>query len=279
MSRIPFSQVLKNANLDIRKEYDRLYYLFYLKKIDLYTNDQTTLLLFCHENFLSFPYRKTCISLDDFEKTCGYNFVENPWDFNLDYLVSFCEYSYNLICLIMQNSGAFRSRELNNSLWFYTKQVERVIETIGYIANTQDGITDFVPKDQAAISVAEILIDPNLSYRVIEYNHHSMKGDIKRKKDTLLALGDKLEPKREKLKQINDSLESNIFMLLNNMNLRHNNKEPGKKYKKYVAEMEDEELEQWYDDLYQMILLAFLELDQLDRKGRLEQLNENLKEK
>ena len=40
--------------------------------------------------------------------------------------------------------------------------------------------------------------------------------------------------------------------------------------------MEDEELEQWHDDLYQMILLAFLELDHLDRKGRLEQLKENL---
>lgn len=276
MKRIPFSQVLKNMGTDVQKEYDRLYRLFFLEKNDNYLNNGITLKEFCEENFTSFPYRKTCISLDDFEKTCGYHFVEDPLDFNLDYLVSFCEYSYNLICLIEQNSGAFRSSELNSALWFYTKQVERVVENIGYMANTQDCITDFVPKDQAAISVAEILIDPNLSYRVIEYNHHSMKGDLERKKAILVALGRKLEPKRGKLKQINDSLESNIFMLLNNMNVRHNNKEPGKKYKKYVAEMEDEELEQWHDDLYQMILLAFLELDHLDRKGRLEQLKENL---
>lgn len=278
MSRIPFSQVLKNMGTDVQKEYNRLYRLFFLEKNDNYLNNGITLKEFCEENFTSFPYRKTCISLDDFEKTCGYHFVEDPLDFNLDYLVSFCEYSYNLICLIEQNSGAFRSSELNSALWFYTKQVERVVENIGYMANTQDNVTDFVPKDQAVISVAET-VEPELSYKVIEYNHHSMKGDLERKKAILVALGRKLEPKRGKLKQINDSLESNIFMLLNNMNVRHNNKEPGKKYKKYVAEMEDEELEQWYDDLYQMILLAFLELDHLDRKGRLEQLNENLKEK
>lgn len=57
------------------------------------------------------------------------------------------------------------------------------------MANTQNGVMDFVPKDQAAISVAEI-IDPSLSYRVIEYNHYSMKGDLKRKRDILLALED-----------------------------------------------------------------------------------------
>lgn len=278
MSRIPLSQVLKNARIDIHREYDRLYNLFCLKKIDAYTDNQTTLMLFCYENFLSFPFRKTCISLDDFETTFGYHFEEYPPAFNLDYLVSFCEYTYNLICLIRQNSINYRTNELNNALWFFTKQVETVVEAIGYMPNTQGDITDFVPKDQAAISVAEI-VEPELSYKVIEYNHHSMKGDLERKKAILVALGRKLEPKRGKLKQINDSLESNIFMLLNNMNVRHNNKEPGKKYKKYVAEMEDEELEQWYDDLYQMILLAFLELDHLDRKGRLEQLNENLKEK
>ena len=84
--------------------------------------------------------------------------------------------------------------------------------------NNQNGITDFVPKDQAAISVAEI-VDPALSYRVIEYNHHSMKGDLDRKKATLIVLADKLEAQRAKLKQINTSLETDLFYLLNSVNV------------------------------------------------------------
>jgi cell division protein ZapA (FtsZ GTPase activity inhibitor) len=140
----------------------------------------------------------------------------------------------------------------------------------------KNGIIDYVPKDQAAISVAEI-IDPDLSYKVIEYNHHSMKGDFSRKRDTILALADKLEPQRAELKKANSSLETDLFFLLNNINLRHNNNDPnGKNYKAYIAGMKQENLEEWYDDTYQMCLLAFLELDNKERKDRVKQLKQDI---
>ena len=159
---------------------------------------------------------------------------------------------------------------------FYVQQVLKVIEAIGYMENTQDGITDFVPKDQAAISVAEI-IDPTLSYRVIEYNHHSMKGDLDRKKAILIALADRLEPQRKKLKQINSSFEDDLFYLFNSVNIRHNNRDrDGKYYIPLVETMKDDEIERWYDDTYQMCLLAFLELDHLERKSRVKQLKKEI---
>ena len=130
---------------------------------------------------------------------------------------------------------------------FYVQQVLTVIETIGYMPNNQNGITDFVPKDQAAISAAEI-VDPALSYRIIEYNHHSMKGDLERKKATLIALADKLEPKRAKLKQVSGSLESDLFYLLNSVNVRHNNADQvGKNYIHFVADMKDGDIAEIID--------------------------------
>ena len=36
------------------------------------------------------------LSMDDFDDFYGYSFEKIPSDFNLDYLISFCEYSYNL---------------------------------------------------------------------------------------------------------------------------------------------------------------------------------------
>ena len=139
------------------------------------------------------------------------------------------------------------------------------------------GITDFVPKDATVISAAEI-VNKEVSYKIIEYNHHSMKGDIERKRSVLLMLADQLEPQREKLKQINSRLESDLFFLLNNVNLRHNNSDLGNKsyYNPCVAAMNNDEIEQWYDDTYQMCLLAFLELDNLDRKARVNQLKAKL---
>ena len=278
MSRIPFSQVLRNAKLDIRREYDRLYNLFCLQKVYNGRNSGITLKEFCAIYFEHFPFRGTCVNLDDFDEFYGYCFEVEPADFNLDYLVSFCEYSFNLISYARQISRGELSLAACEAIQFYLHQILLVVEAIGYMANTQDNITDFVPKDQAVISVAEI-VEPELSYKVIEYNHHSMKGDLERKKTILVTLGLKLESQRDKMEKANEPLKKDIFGLLNNLNLRHNNTDPGSYYKPYVANLKEEELEQWYDDLYQMLLLAFLELDHLDRKGRIEQLNENLKKK
>ena len=40
--------------------------------------------------------------------------------------------------------------------------------------------------------------------------------------------------------------------------------------------MKDGDIEQWYDDMYQMCLLAFLELDHLERKERVKKLKEDI---
>ena len=276
MKRIPFSQVLKNASIDIRREYDRLYGMFCLQKLADGTGNSVSLRDSCAANFISLPFRGTCVSLDDFDDFYGYSFEKNPSSFNLEYLISFCEYSYNL-AIYSQGIGYGMSLfGLSQPMQFYVQQVMKVIDTVGYMANSQDGITDFVPKDQAAISAAEV-VDPALSYRIIEYNHHSMKGDLERKKATLIALADKLEAKRAKLKQINTSLESDLFYLLNSVNVRHNNADQGSKnYIHFVADMKDGDIEQWYDDIYQMCLLAFLELDHLERKERVKKLKEDI---
>jgi len=279
MARIPFSQVLKNVSINIRKEYDRLYKLFCVDKYKDSPGNSVTLRRICAKNFTELPFRGTCISLDDFDISFGYNFVKEPFDFSLDYLVSFCEYSYNLSFYNQYFTyGAYlvNGRTL---MHFYLQQVLKVIENLGYMPLVDNGITDFVPKDQVAISVAEI-IDTSLSYKVIEYNHHSMKGDLNRKKEILLALADRLEPQRDKLKHNNSQVQDDLFFLFNNLNLRHNNIDPeGKDYKPFVASMEKEELEKWYDDIYQMCLLAFLELDHIDRKDRIKELKDGINSK
>ena len=66
--------------------------------------------------------------------------------------------------------------------------------------------------------------------------------------------------------------------MLNNMNVRHNNcsESAQAKYKEYVAHMTQEQLEEWYDELYQMMLLAFLLLDNEERSAKVGELKANI---
>ena len=154
----------------------------------------------------------------------------------------------------------------------YIQQILKVIESIGYMHLSEDGISTFVPKSQPAIVVSETL-PPNLSYKVIEYNHHSMKGNLERKQATLKLLADQLEARKDELNSINSSLKSDLFFLFNNINIRHNNVDSkSNSYKEAVADMTDDELEEWYDRTYDMCLYAFMALDQADRNAKVKAL-------
>lgn len=272
MTRKTFAQVLKDANVDIEREYDRLYQLFYKFKIPESGSPATTLYEMCEYGFMSFPHRGTCLSLDDFNDFYGFNFEQKPSNFNEDYLINFCEYTYNLAVF---QQGAVILPFLSPATQ-YIQQVLKVIESIGYMQLNEGAITTFVPKSQPAIVVSEML-PKDLSYKVIEYNHHLMKGNLKRKQATLKLLADQLEGKRKELSGLNKSLMDDLFYLFNKMNIRHNNTDPDSSvYKKKVAEMSTEELEEWYDRTYDMCLYAFMTLDQADRNSKMKTLKEQL---
>lgn len=80
-----------------------------------------------------------------------------------------------------------------------------------------------------------------------------------------------LEPKR---KDLSNQLSSDLFFIINNFNIRHNNTDPNdkSKYNSKVAEMSTDELEHIYDEVYQMCLLAFMELEHSERKGWIDEL-------
>ena len=135
----------------------------------------------------------------------------------------------------------------------------------------------YVVEDKPEITAVAEIVNDELALSVIKYNHHTLKGDINAKKSILLSLGSQLEPQRKELSQINKKLSDNVFYLLNNLNLRHNNKTVGdKNYNQYVSSIEDNELEQWYDELYQMMLLCFLMLDNVQREEKIETLKQKM---
>ena len=235
-----FAQVLKEGKVDLKKEYSKLYDLFYGKD----PRDGKSLADLISLNFEGFYFRGTCLDLGEFDEVHGFRFEEQPKIFDIDYLVSFCEYIYNFVC-------------------------------------SEDGFTIFVPKDNAAIAVSESeLIPEALSYKIIAYNHHSMKGNLESKRQTLLMFADLLEPKRDELETVDKKFASDLFYTFNNFNIRHNNVDPaGPKYKKPVGDLTKEQLESWYDEVYQMCLLAFMRLEHVPRKQEFDMLKDKIENK
>lgn len=272
MERRNFAQILSDADIDIKREYSRLYSSFYLQKSqDMYGNFYS-LQECCAANFMNVPFRGTCLSLDDFDDFYNIHFEKVPSEFDLNYLVLFCEYTYNFVLYL--NNAFLMCAGVNTPQQIYLQQIMRVVEAIGYMITQSNNVTIMVPKSQEAIAVSEI-VSPAISYKVIEYNHHTLQGNIDAKKTIILLLADQLESKRELLKSVNKSLETNIFFLYNNMNIRHDNCSPdSKKYREYTAKMSKKELESWYDEIYQLSLLAFLELDNIERSRQIEILKQ-----
>lgn len=152
------------------------------------------------------------------------------------------------------------------------RKVQSVIDTIMYdleklnheMKSLDNDRIIIVQKGASVTAVADI-VEPVLADAIVEYNHHLLKGNIEKKKEILRKIADALEPKRSELDQINKSFTSDLFYLVNNMNIRHNNCNNST-----FASLSDEEVEVWYDDIFQQELMAFLLLEQKERNARID---------
>ncbi len=276
--RRTFAEVLREGKVDIRNEYEKLYDIMYGRNFE---NGSTSLHDIIADSFASFYFRGTCLSIDEFDKKYGFDFEENPNGAEVEYLVSFCEYFQNMLVGLQCNPENIFLGFSSVNTAFLMEQIRKIIDAIGYMSASDDGFTIYVEKSPGSIAVSESeMIPKELSYKVLEYNHHSLHGEIEKKKQILLKLAELLEPEREKLREANKSLCSDVFYAFNNLNLRHNNinKSDLAKYKLTIASMEKNVLEKWYDEVYQMCLLCFLELEQAERKMKFDKLKAAIEE-
>ncbi|WP_286148967.1 hypothetical protein [Neopoerus faecalis] len=281
-----FAQILKDAKIDVKVEYQKLYGMLYDRSIQVSNTSWISAYDEFSTYFIAFHFRGTCLSLDEFNDLHGFHFEKDPTNFNIDHLISLCEYIENLLmayqCVPLSypyGYGNMPTKLIN--VQFYLQQISQVIEKIGYMQAKQNDLTIFVEKDPAAIAVAEgEFIPESLSYRLISYNHYSMKGNLAEKKTTLLDLANLLEPQRTNLERIDKTFSSDLFYTFNNFHIRHNNADPqSPKFKKPIGDLAKEQLEFWYDEVYQMCLLAILRLEHADRKKTFEALKSEIENK
>lgn len=254
MARKNIYDILNTTDIDLWREYARIHELFYKTQ---YTDGfmNFTLHDYIDENFERLNRRLIgrCISISDFDLSYGYNYTEllDHEDITVDYLVSFAEYVINFVWAVITCGDSYINQ---SQLDRFIENIKGCMDDIGYMDVFKDDIYFFIEKSAAAISVAEIS-EKAISYSVLEYNHHKLKGDLVAKKNILKNFADDIEKDRKDLNSINKSLTSDLFQLLNTF-IRHDDSQ-----NQFISNLSENELEEAYDEIYQMWLLAKLELE------------------
>lgn len=259
MARRNFYEIINGSPLNLKAEYNRIYTLFY--KGTAYDDAIESII---DEVFEALPayLRGRTISLSDFDDTYGFSFSEFLFSFSADDLITLCEYVWNLGKGVLRHAHHLISEQNYQSIEHVLKLISDCIEDMQHMAVSQNGITIFVPKNADVVAVAEI-VKENLVTSILEYHHHGLKGNLAKKKAILKLMADDIEGDRKRLGAINKTLENQLFQLMNKFIRHDQSKTP------HIATMTPHEIEACYDDIYQMWLLAKLELDHhAERKAR-----------
>lgn len=261
---------LANGTFSLSRELARMKKLFEYEEIVYSTGWETsTILDYVQEiGFSEWKNRGHCIDADDFLSLLNYSNLWRSAPHDIHDLLTLIEIIYNFWYIVVEQTTMLLFNDAQGKNFKLLRSImNECLAHYGYKGEyLRDKQQLIVIEDKPeATAVAEITQD----VRFLRYNHYLLKGDLSAKKELLLAFGSDLEPKRATFEAVNKTLTNDIFFMLNNLHLRHNNKVAGDKhYKAVVAKMDDATLESWYDELYQMILLAYLELDQVDRGNR-----------
>lgn len=92
-----FAQILKDAKIDVKVEYQKLYGMLYDRSIQVSNTSWISAYDEFSTYFIAFHFRGTCLSLDEFNDLHGFHFEKDPTNFNIDHLISLCEYIENLL--------------------------------------------------------------------------------------------------------------------------------------------------------------------------------------
>ena len=271
-------------NMDMESEANRLVTMS-SEECVLVVNTYTDETLFNYIDaycFKEWEHRGHFVDVDDFLEALRYDDLKEDATHNVDALLTLIELIYNFWELSRKQfhdtKKGYKLEWCGN--YYHLKDViDDVLSQYNHVAYiNEDQECVLIIEDKSEVTAAaEIMPTPALAVDVVRYNHRTLRGEIELKKKILLSMGAELEAKRKKLHTINTTLENDIFFMLNNLNIRHNNKSKGdKNYKEYVAKMRKDRLEKWYDELYQMLLLAFLLMDNIERVEKVKGLKEKI---
>ena len=216
--------------------------------------------------FYNWKQRGACLSCEEIREKLRIDLTKNePND-----ILTRLEYYLNIINLV-NTKLTYPSCQKTQQFAMLEKNIEILLDHLNYecLSIKEDEKIVLIPKNPAATSVAEISTKET-AIAILMYNHSTLKGNLSQKQNLLL----KIYLEYEKLLKKGIDGFSDYFDktrgLVNKLNIKHNNK-------KEIENLDNKQLEEWYDELYQLLLFCVLIKDNVKRKDKAEEFLKSLK--
>lgn len=271
-----------NNNYDIAQEINKITELFNSNMVSYfdrnYSKCTTTIERIFNSIILpTWKQRGTLLSLDEIkEKMDIPDYFEEDSFWNIDDVINLLEIYDNIAYLIHKKQN--NEYQLDNRFNLLLENIIILMDHLNYehkIFEDEEKVI-LIPKNPAASSVAEIS-DEETAMAILMYNHHTLKGDLEAKRKILYSIAKEYEPLLSKPIDGFKDYFVKATNMLNNLDIRHNNKE-GKHKNNLVINLKNDELEKWYDELYQLLLFCVLIKDNIERKNNIEEFLKQLKQ-
>lgn len=265
MARQNYFEILEQMDFDPQRELKNLIDLLEMEKNfghGYYSNLHTTINSAISKNFLDYPNRSTFTSYSHMIEVISENFYDAT-----EKLFVFSELLVDIFYSLLEK---FTTKECE-FIQVIFDNINRFLELSNHeLIILDNGNRIIVEKNVYASEVSQIVSETSIqdAIKILEYNHFANKGNIQRKREILISLAAYLEPLKDELnasEELKEVMKVNnnkiiavakLFDMYNNLGLRHNNNE------QYHLKMTEEELEQWYDDIYTSTLFVILSLDE-----------------
>ena len=209
----------------------------------------------------------TACNLQDFNERNRLDFEQLEYSNNLDDLLLLCEYVYSFAMELNASPDCDSGRSFE-----VVRHIKTLADKIGYRFVWDRDLWVLVPMDEKIVAAAEVAPEA-VGNDLFRYDYRGYKGDLEGKRRILASLASALEPRRAEMGNTAKVFTSDYFYLVNNLSIRHNNVNPAGsgKYNDWVARMPPDELEGWYDTVRNMSAAAFLLLEYLDTKEKIDE--------
>ncbi len=225
--------------------------------------------------FSEWKAREDCADTD--EMRSGYNIdgILRSADPSEGEVLTYCQYVLNIAELCRRSYNKEEAPGYDFDIRNYTELLSRIRSILKRLHYEVKYVPEkefiyIVPRDPAAEAVTDDPGDP-MTAVITEYRSTAAMGDLDRKKELLSRMGEVIEGYSDNLSDANAVLFSRIQFMLNNINIRKDNRS-GEERVERVADMSSHELEEWYDTTYQMLLLRIMEHNNKERLQSVDQL-------
>ncbi|MCA6072264.1 MAG: hypothetical protein LE178_01785 [Endomicrobium sp.] len=195
--------------------------------------------------------------------------VEDPKETdNIDRILEYLEYYIN-ICALAKRANCNSEYQRSEKFGMLMVDIRKLIDYLNHKERhieSEDKIL-VIPKNPAGTAAAEIS-SPQTGVAILKYHHHLLKGDVIEKRKLLHTIAIEYEQVLKSKSCEPKAIFVNTNALLNKLYIRHGNEDN----QKNIAQFSSDELENWYDELYQMLLLCVLLNDNSARMKKIDDL-------